>query len=76
MVIYRLKLEDQSGAVIATREFEVCEDHAASQEAAARPANELALEAVHDAAIKGLIPRKSVSAEVMGVSSVSAAAKI
>jgi hypothetical protein len=73
---YRLKLEAENGSVIAEREFDVSGDHEITQAKASLKAKELALDAIHHAAINGIIGRNDASAAVVGATSITSAARI
>ncbi len=66
---YFLTLVDDGKTVIATREFEVTGDHERTQACASLSAKALAMDAIHDAAIKGKLQRASASIEIEGAAS-------
>jgi hypothetical protein len=73
---YKIKIEDENGAVVSERELEVSSDHDATRVAASRKAQELALDAIHHAAMTGRLARQDASAMPLGAASIGSAARI
>lgn len=76
MTEYTMALVDDAGKIIAERAISVAGERQAVEANGRQIGFELALHAIHDAALNGHIERKSVSATVEGAESSSVAASL